>query len=272
MKRVISIFLLALILPLFAKSDIIPEDYHLFERCIKITNPNEFENVSIVGYVVEINGDNYAYKVESDECLSKGYKFNYFKLFAVNSDYISDKKLNNIDFPNDPHSIKSNIIIDPVKGFCHDSISISRINSFYKILGFTDSTFVLFKWKEVKEFSDGTPDTVVLFENQTDSDQYKKTLTIERKSPLNSKIDIYPNPARESFQFVINNNYIGKFQVVVTNFTNTPIFQEEYLKLSNETLFSRTISFCDINIANGIYFIRFTFGEFTQSKKIILHQ
>lgn len=71
---------------------------HPIDRCITITNLEEFPDIAFVGgYVPVSNTQNVErYIVKPDSCLTKGYKFNRFYLFWVMQSYLDEQGLENL--------------------------------------------------------------------------------------------------------------------------------------------------------------------------------
>ena len=63
--------------------DIIPEDSHYVDKCVKIINTNDFKDIYFVGYVPNALISFDPYIIDPSECLSKGYKYNPFEIWAV---------------------------------------------------------------------------------------------------------------------------------------------------------------------------------------------
>ena len=80
------------------------------------------------------------------------------EIYGVGSDYLNEVGIDNIDLKNGNNILKTNIDIEPYAGYYHDSIPIDKIEEFYKVLGFTKTTVVLFKYKEIFGFNDGSAD------------------------------------------------------------------------------------------------------------------
>ncbi|NBC84039.1 MAG: hypothetical protein GVY19_11775 [Bacteroidetes bacterium] len=157
---------LTIVLLLFAfqkaSCDIIPENSHYVNNCVKITNINEYDNLVLLGYIWSVgNYHGGTYKISAESCLTNGYKFNTLRIFATDSTGIIGKDIDKIDLPNDKNALETNIEIYPYKGYYHDSIPIDKFDEYYKILGFTDTSIVIYKWKEVFGFNNGSEDSIV---------------------------------------------------------------------------------------------------------------
>jgi len=247
--------------------DIIPENSHWVDKCVKITNIDDFGNVYFIGY----NPDSAAlpedpYLIRSNECLTKGYKFNYFEVWAIDKGNFTEQEVLNFDYPNEYGAVKSNIQIDPYEGYVHDSIPLDAIAEFYHILGFTWNSVVLYKWKDVYSFNNGNPDSVNYYEYDGDSAQLADhVLNIE--NPVNSSgIVLSPNPASNLLHLKIENYYTGSVNISIISVEG---------KLQNQFVFNKNSYeyFRDINLDNmprDVYFVKFDFGDITEVKRIII--
>jgi hypothetical protein len=158
--------LLLLICPLVCciiSADIIPDNSHPVEKCVKITNIADYPDISLLGYVTGPMIEPETYGITAKDCLHKGYKFNTLNILAVKRSYLLNKDIAKVDWSKDRNVVKSNIQIECYGGYMNDSIHISGIEQFYKIVGFTDSSVVLFKWKETNKFNNGKPSSTKKF-------------------------------------------------------------------------------------------------------------
>lgn len=270
MKTIRLFFTLIFILILrYAYCDIIPENSHFVDKCTKITNISEYDNLVMLGYIWYIG--NYhldTYEISSSECLTKGYKFNTLRIFAVEADYIASKDINDIDLPNDKHALETNIKIDPYAGYLNDSIPIDKIEEYYKILGFTDGSVVIFKWKEVFGFNNGSADSIISYEYTGDINLLYKNIstgTGEVKKSL-SNIFLYPNPADKFIVAKISNTYIGLVSMQLISPNGEIISTKKIYKSSALT----TTKFSTANLTKGLYLLNFQFGEVVETKQIVI--
>jgi len=170
--KAIKIYTTILALLFFSRaySDIIWEDHHIAPNCVMITNLDEYPDVSLLNYVYYVGSmHDRTSKIEQNECIDKEYKHNTIEIYAILNNRIEGvEDLAAIDLPNKPYALKSNIDITPDDLMVHDSVPINRFDCFYKILGFTDTTVVLFKWKDVYGFNNGKEDSVIVYECSVD--------------------------------------------------------------------------------------------------------
>ena len=144
----------------FANADIIPdtENFHPMDKCVKITNLDEFPDVYLIGYVTDVNGNKYeTYIIEQDKCLARGgYKFNELEILAAKKIYVDLFGVENIN-PSDANILVSDERIDPLGGYIDNSNPLIKEEVEYLIAGFSDRELILFKSKVVSEYNDGTP-------------------------------------------------------------------------------------------------------------------
>lgn len=81
------------------------------------------------------------YIIEQNECLSSGYKFNDFTIYAAKRDYVDSVGVDNIDFENENMQIASTSI-NPSTTYTSDNIK--HITKTYSIIE-TDENFSLQK-------------------------------------------------------------------------------------------------------------------------------
>lgn len=202
---------------------------HYVTLCTKITNLNEYPEISLLGYVKSYIGFSFhTYEVLSNQCLTKDYKFNTFCLYAVKKTYLAGKVISKMDLPNDKNAVKASIALDPSDGYYADSSNplISEEDS-YKIIGFTDTSVVLCIWKVVSKFNHGLADLVVnipdfnsilLSQSIPTSDPASNPTNITTSIPTNhseSGVELFPNPTQKSTHLKVTNTYTGKLQIAI---------------------------------------------------------
>lgn len=267
-KRLSITVLLTLLLS-YAYCDVIPENSHFVDKCVKITDISEYDNLIMLGYIWSVgNYHEDTYEVSSEECLKKGYKFNTLRLFGVKSDYISGKDIDNIDLPNDNNALETNIEINPYAGYYHDSIPIDKIEEYYKILGFTDTSVVIFKWKEVFGFNNGSADSVITHDYNGDNSQFYQNMPtgLVKGKALIFNTRIYPNPADKLITAEISNSYIGVIKIQL-------ISQDGKIHSENEVVkytYMITTELSSSKLTSGIYFLNLHFGDAVETKKVVI--
>lgn len=131
-------------------ADIAPADTHRVPVCVKITNTRDFYDFAILSCYREHWSDKKlkCTSVHSDECIGKG------GILAVRQDYLESK--GSIDWLNDKNVVFADIHPEHNKHIT-DNLAISSIDAFYKILEINDKEIVLYKYRELIRYSDGTP-------------------------------------------------------------------------------------------------------------------
>jgi len=155
-----KIFLLTLFFVLSKVSycDIIPDNSHSVDKCVKIINSGDFPDISLVTLVRHPGRDgSKASILDPTLCIDKGYKFNILEIFAVKNSYLVNKNLDSIDWVNNTNCFRANIQIDSYGGYVDNATPISSIDEYYKIAGFTDTSVILYKCKEIIKFNNRRP-------------------------------------------------------------------------------------------------------------------
>lgn len=139
-----------------ASADLIPQNSHSLNRCVKIVNLNDFPNVVLISHVtgptvqgLEIN------PIKNNECLSKGYKFNSLAIYWNTKD-----KPNLID--------QNNLLLNNVEvygGYIGQGNPLVKENIEYSIAGYSGGKLVLYKSKQISEYNNGMPTKVEAFAN-----------------------------------------------------------------------------------------------------------
>lgn len=105
MKKIIIITLFGLILlPFFVSADLITPGYK--PGCTRIIGLDKYPDVYVIGYVdVTLVGDkSERYIVKENRCLTKGYKFNSFKVLLAPKDYVDSVGIGNLELSRDTYS------------------------------------------------------------------------------------------------------------------------------------------------------------------------
>lgn len=269
MKQVIIIVIATCILNVqYAFGDIIPENTHYVDKCVIITNISDYADLTLLGYIKNMGSEHEGtYVITSSDCLTKGYKFNSLYVYAVSSDYIADKDIDTIDLPNDGKALMSSIILEPYAGYYHDSIPFDKIEEYYKILGFTESSMVLFKWKEVFGFMNGSVDSVKTYDYSGDiSSLYQNIPSSSVNIGSISSISLYPNPAEKYIRAEINNSYVGDVSIQLISSNGKILFNSELEKNSEQMINEISVA----NYSKGIYFIHVIFSDIIETKRIVI--
>ena len=268
MKKLI--YLLVLIPFFISKTcfgDVIVIGTHYVEKCVKITNVDDYPEVSLLGFIPSAPPPYDSYIINSSQCLTKGYKYNDFNVYAVNKEYLIGKDIKKIDLPRDPNASPNNIHIELYGGYLNDSIPISGIEQYYKIVGFTATSLVLHKWKEVNKFNNGKPDSTSTYTYQGDSSQlYQKIQTSINSNLYPSTIELYPNPAQKIVHLKINNTYQGKVTLEMTTLVGKAVKYINLVKVGSILDYDIPIE----NLAKETYLVNLKFGARVESRKIII--
>lgn len=267
MKTLKLFFLISLLLIIQnVYCDVIPDNSHYVDKCVKITNLSDYSDISLIGYVAEPMSIP-TYFITTTNCLTKGYKYNTLYIFAVENSYLSDKDITIINWLNDDHAIKSNIQIECNGEYLPNSSPISSINQFYRIVGFTETSMVLYKWMEVNKFNNGKLDSIITYTYEGDSTLLSKKLILKVPSNQNnSAIELYPNPVKKNFYVKLNNNYQGIVSVKMHSSDGKVVSILNTNKSEKLINYSIPVE----NLSKGIYFVTITMGEAIETKKIFI--
>jgi hypothetical protein len=267
MKTQLLLVLIAVLVSKLSFGDIILSNTHYVAKCVKITNVEDYPDVAFIGYSFWGDMGVSATELSSSECLNKGYKFNGFAVYAVNKGDLKGKDINKINYPTDPNTFPSNIAIEPYRGYVHDNIPISGIEEYYKVMGFSDTNVILFKWKQVTKYNNGKPDLTETFTYDGEVSQlYQKIAVGTNFSKQPSAIEVYPNPANKNVHLRITNNYSGTVSVELITSTGKVAKAFQINKLTSIL----DHEFSDSNVAKGACFVKVQMGKEVEYKKIVM--
>jgi hypothetical protein len=236
------------------------------ETCVKITNLTDYTDISLLGYVTGPKSIP-TYLITSSECLVKGYKYNTLNIFAVKNSYLSDKDITTIDWLKDNSVIKSNIPIESFGEYLSNSIPISAINQFYRIVGFTETSVVLYKYMEVNKFNNGKSDSVITYTYAGDSTLLSQKLIVAiPSSKNNSTVELYPNPVKKSFYIKLSSTYQGIISIKILSSDGKVVS----ILNTNKTEALLNYSIPLENLSKGTYFVTITMGTAVETKKIFI--
>jgi hypothetical protein len=186
MKKVIPVIFVAILLfSGLAVADSIPDNSHYVDRDVKVVNLGEFPEITLIG-VSNHPGDwatiDELYEITPQTSLHKGYKFNSFKVYAVDKKYFDtvgyiDLKTQRVKKPGncpkgkcfkevivDENALISNIDIEPEGNYVDNSNPLASEDYEYTIAGFSGAKFILYKSKEILKYNDGRADEVKTFD------------------------------------------------------------------------------------------------------------
>jgi len=268
MKKLIYLFVfISFLLRNTCMGDVIVIDVHKVDKCVKITNMDDFPDISLLGYP-HPGAMNYdTYLITSNQCLTKGYEYNDFNIYAVNKEYLIGKDIKELNLFKNPNAMPSNIYIRPYGSYIHDSIPFNAIEEYYQIVGLSKTQVILHKWKEVIKFNNGKPDSTSTYTYEGDVSQLYQKIQVGINSKQNpSSIDVFPNPARKSFHLKMNNSYHGSVTIQLIKSDG---------KVAKSQTLTKTAQILDTdipveNLAVGSYYVSVKFGELVKNKKIVI--
>ncbi len=143
------------------------------EICAKISNLDEYPNISLFAYCdcVTLFNSLKSFKINSHSCI-KLNKLCPTYIYALSNDYIKDKDIKKIDLSKEKNALKSNVTIKSNSYMSEDPIRMVEL--YFKIAGFTDTTIVLFKEKQIIKYSIAKPDSIAIFKYAGDISKLKK--------------------------------------------------------------------------------------------------
>jgi hypothetical protein len=171
----LSLFISLLLISKIACGDIIVVSPKKVDVCIKISNLAEYPNIVLIEYVdhaVLLNSKR-AYKIKSNDCL-EGNNISSAYVYAVKKEYLVNKDIKNIDWSNDNNVLKTNLTIKGTSFLTNESIR--SVEQFYRIVGFTDTSVVLFKEKQVIKYTDDRSDSTNTFIYKGDISKLKQDM------------------------------------------------------------------------------------------------
>ena len=153
-KEKISFLLFSLFICLIVKADkfqsyLTEDDLSSFRIvkavvCVQLENLADYPDISIIGLPMNMGykKSNSAFEFKSGTSYLI-QRFCPITIYAINREYLKVMGIKNIDWENDTHVIKSNLIIDAKK--CNSGTPILMVQLNYKIAGFLDSRVVIYK-------------------------------------------------------------------------------------------------------------------------------
>ena len=191
-------------------ADLIPGNAHYVSKCVKITNLKDYPEISMIGFERTPSGQNNQVFSISSSCIALMYKYDKLTIYALKKTYLEDKDISVLDLPHDKNAVKTSIPIYPYFGYVSNSNPLVSMEEYYKIVGFTDTSVVIYKWQEISKFNNGQKDQFKTFDYTGDiSILSQKILTGTSTSESNSGIELFPNPAQKNVHLKISNNYQG---------------------------------------------------------------
>ncbi|MCE3230071.1 MAG: hypothetical protein K0S32_4622 [Bacteroidetes bacterium] len=164
---ILTIFLL---LSYWSSADVIPDNSHYVYKCVKIINAENFPDFLLVGLSVhptDTAGIGDPFLIEPKTCIEKGYKFNRLYIFAIRKDHLGNRKLDSVRWMKDTTVLRANVHIEPEGGYEDNANHLLKLDEYYMIVGFTDTSVILHKCMEVIGYNDATPTVVKNYLYQT---------------------------------------------------------------------------------------------------------
>ena len=202
--------------PLLTKADVIPENSHPLNRCVKVVNLDQFPEITLVGYYTGPMVEKYeAYQIKNDECLTKGYKFNSLSIYWTTKDKFSLLDLKNLpvkkgaeinhgswvgqepDAPTDLTLVTNNLEV--FGGFVDNKNLLNKEEIQYSIVKSTDGKISLQKTKVISDYNNGTPSKIETFSSP------KEIVKVENKKEIQNP-NIENKVVKQETNNQINNN------------------------------------------------------------------
>ncbi|HRS18180.1 MAG TPA: T9SS type A sorting domain-containing protein [Bacteroidales bacterium] len=266
MKIKFLVFILSIFFSNTAQCDIIFEYTHNVDFCAKIVNIEDFPNLSLIAKVSGPVSPS-TYVIKQTDCLSIGYKMNSIKVYACESWFVKYYDLNKVNFANNPNVLESSIPIKAYYGDVNNSNPINRIQYFYKIAGFTETTVEIYLWKEIISYNNGADDKINYYEYEGNTTLLKQNISTGLPTKqIYSNIQITPNPAKSFCDVSINTLYQGEVLIAVSNISGNQIAAYSFQKSNycfRERLYLGTLS-------KGTYFITIQQGNAVKTEKLII--
>jgi len=161
-----SVFLMILASTTFA--DVIPENSHPLDLCVKIVNGEAFPDMYLIGYITgPMVQDHEAYIIQKDACLTMGYKFNTLQIVTAKKSYIDSIGIINLRAISvelaDKNIFVSDEKISPYGGYVEQTNPLIKEQIEYTITGFSDGKLRMYKSKQISEYNDGTATKTEVF-------------------------------------------------------------------------------------------------------------
>lgn len=267
MKIQLLFVLVCLMLSKASFADVIMPNTHYVAKCVKITNMEDYPDVAFIGYSLLMGQIRQVNELSPTVCLDKGYRLNEYAVYAVNKSYLNGKDISKIVFHKDINALPSNIAINPYMGFVYDSIPLAAIEEYYKVVGFSNTNVILYKWKQVTKYNNGKPDLIENFTYDADVSQLYQRITVGiNSSKKPSVIEVFPNPAHKNIHLRINDSYTGTMPVELVNAAGKVL---KTLSLSkSEALFDYDIPVA--NMPKGAYVVKVQLGKKVEYKKMLI--
>ena len=140
-----------------ARADIIPENAHFLNRCVKFVNLDKFPDIVLIGKIKPVTTGVSAstYQIQNGECLHKDYKFNNFEI------YWNTKEQGLVT----EYSKLLNSDINIQGGYVSNTDPKIKEDIEYSIAGMNKAVPEIFMSKKTTEYNNGAATKVEIFDN-----------------------------------------------------------------------------------------------------------
>jgi hypothetical protein len=189
MKKILLFsFLLLISLSFNVYADVIPENAHYVDRCVKFINLDKYPDIILLGsFTGPMTQTPETYTIENNKCLTKGYKFNSLNIYWTTKDkpqaVIEGNKIPDI--------------MDPDGGYLDNSNPLVKETIEYSIAGQTNGKVIVYKSKQTSFYNNGKSDKVEVFKNPLAVEKTKTETKINKTpeaAPIVSKSDVTITP------------------------------------------------------------------------------
>jgi len=263
------LFLVLCILYKISYCDVILPNTHYVSKCVQIINVNDYPDISLLGVINCLADGQSTYLIGPTTCLHNGYRFTCLTIFAVNKSYLAGKDITKIDWCKDKNAFKTDIQIDPGGAYVDNSNLIYSIKQYYRIVGFTDSSVVIYKCLEVDYFDNGSIAVSSVAKYRGDSTKLSQSLPSGKGIAANrfgSPINLFQNQAQNSIHVKLSSNYQGIVSVKVFTIEGKSV-QSLYLNKSENLVDCHILTH---KLAKGSYYVNIVMGIAVETKKIII--
>jgi len=158
MKNLCKILLPFILINFLVKisfADVIPVGTRYAPRTVRIVNQKNFPNISLIGWIIPVNGTKpSAYKITENTNITKGYKFNTLKIYAVENSFLAGKNIDSIKFDKESKAKPVFGDIDISSQIVPKKDPLISDSILYSIAGFCSDFLILCKSKEYVFYKD----------------------------------------------------------------------------------------------------------------------
>jgi hypothetical protein len=267
MKSLITSFLLiGLTYSLLA--DILPgppEGQKIIGYCVKIQNADSFPDVAFVisvSWPVPPFTASYT-ELNSKDCLSNRHDFPH-AIYALNKTYLNLKGINKINYSQ--NALMTNISVPAISyQFVPDDSPVKSISELYRVLGFNNSSTIIYLSKRITVYNDDHQDSI-LFTVPAGFDNLKSTIAINTTGVKNeekfSQLLIYPTPSQEYLNLYKIDNNLGNVSVEFFDMAGRKLSIYNFMKNQEELKITMDIR----SLHSGIYNLRYSVGNYIENR------